>query len=302
MHTIGTLFKKTAQPYIKNPDLFLKESFLAAHMAIHNYCEAHNLPETPRTTVVACLIQHNSASWAHCGDSRLYWMRRGRIRERTRDHSRIEMLIALGKADPAKRATHPDRNKLFNCLGADQVPKVELSRPVSLQAGDVMLLCSDGLWSMLPDHELVKFFQNDIISNVIPALIRSAVSIAGKRSDNVTALAMLWEGTGNADAQSTYTPSTGILTDALPKARLPTTILSSENASSSIAHANDILNDAEIAKRQKKSGALWNNLRQRSVASFPKILPRNNNAFCIKYNFSSQWPCRRRLARGAPHP
>ena len=54
-------------------------STFAAHREIHRYRAVNNLPETPRTTMVACLIQHNSAIWAHCGDSRLYWMRRGQI-------------------------------------------------------------------------------------------------------------------------------------------------------------------------------------------------------------------------------
>ena len=240
MQTIGALFQKNAQPYIKKPERFLEDSFIAAHMEIHNYRETHKLPETPRTTVVACLIQHNSAYWAHCGDSRLYWMRQGQILVRTRDHSRIETLIAQGKADPSERATHPDRNKLFNCLGASNMPMVELSRRVSLQAGDVMLLCSDGLWSMLPDHVLAQRLQNNTIVRAVPELISTAVSIGGKTGDNVTALAMAWASSGNIDD-----PSTSIVTHTLPIGSLTTTIPASHDA---VTETREMLTDIDIEK------------------------------------------------------
>src|SRR4051812_31444488 len=212
MQTIGSLFQQNANPYVKKPEKFLEESFLAAHREIHRYRAINNLPETPRTTIVACIVQHNSAYWAHCGDSRLYWMRQGQILARTRDHSRIETLIAQGKVDPSERDTHPDRNKLFNCLGAPTMPIVEVSRRASLQAGDVILLCSDGLWAVLPDHVLAQQLQSSTIVRAVPELISSATSIAGKNSDNVTALAMMWESNDNLGNG----PTTSISTMSLP--------------------------------------------------------------------------------------
>ncbi len=224
METIGALFQQLADAYIKKPERFLEDSFFAAHREIHRYRVAHGMPETPRTTIVACLIQHNTAFWAHCGDSRLYWMRDGQILARTRDHSRIETLIAQGRADPSERATHPDRNKLFNCLGAPNLPIVEISRRASLQAGDVILLCSDGLWGVLPDNVLTHSLQNNTIVRAVPELIHSATSIAGKNSDNVTALAMMWEsGSSTADPNS-------ITTNILPPGTVTTTIQSTLDA------------------------------------------------------------------------
>ena len=220
MQTISALFQKNAQPYIKKPERFLENSFLAAHMEILRYRDVHKLPETPRTTVVGCLIQHNNAFWAHCGDSRLYWMRNGQILGRTRDHSRIETLIAQGKVSPSERATHPDRNKLFNCLGANDMPIVELSRRASLQTGDVMLLCSDGLWSVLPDHVLAQRLQNSTIVRAIPELISDALSIAGKTSDNVTALAIAWVNDSHVENDT----DSSIVTLTLPVGSMTTTI------------------------------------------------------------------------------
>jgi protein phosphatase len=239
MQTIAALFQENATPYVKKPERFLEDAFFAAHREIHRYRAINNLPETPRTTIVACLIQHNNAMWAHCGDSRLYWMRGGQILARTRDHSRIETLIAQGKVDASERDTHPDRNKLFNCLGAPNMPIVEISRRASLQAGDVMLLCSDGLWSVLPDHELAQRLHSNTIVRAVPELLSTATGIAGKTGDNVTALAMMWESSEDLQGNSTIT------THTLPVGSVTTTIqaprhLDLENA--------DTYNDSDIEK------------------------------------------------------
>jgi serine/threonine protein phosphatase PrpC len=241
LQTIGSLFQQNATPYVKKPERFLEESFFAAHREIHRYRAINNLPETPRTTIVACLIQHNSAFWAHCGDSRLYWMRNGQILARTRDHSRIETLIAQGKVDPSERDTHPERNKLFNCLGAPNMPIVELSRRATLQGGDVILLCSDGLWSVLPDHVLAQRLQNNTVVRAVPELISTATGIAGKTSDNVTALAVMWEGSKVLEDASTT-----ITTNTLPIGSVTTTI-QVPRAELEQEHT-DALNETDIEK------------------------------------------------------
>ena len=240
LQTIGSLFQQNANPYIKKPEKFLEDSFFAAHREIHRYRAINNLPETPRTTIVACIIQHNSAYWAHCGDSRLYWMRQGQILARTRDHSRIETLIAQGKVAPSERDTHPERNKLFNCIGAPNMPIVELSRRASLQPGDVILLCSDGLWSVLPDHVLAQSLHTNTVVRAVPELLATATGIAGKTSDNVTALAMMWEGTSVLQDS----PST-IVTHTLPIGSVTTTIQAPRHADLEQA---DTFNDSEIEK------------------------------------------------------
>lgn len=196
LQTMSTLFRSQATPYVKKPERFLEEAFEQAHEAIQRYAREHAMADSPRTTIVACLVQHNCAVWAHCGDSRLYWLRRGQILARTRDHSHIEHLIAKGLADPGERNTHPDRNKLYSCLGASTPPKVELSRQASLEPGDVLLLCSDGLWGILPDTEIVHQLSTHTIVQAVPDMIGMATAIAGSRGDNTTALAIQWQGAG----------------------------------------------------------------------------------------------------------
>ena len=109
LQTMGALFRERATPDINDPPAMLDELIYAAHQSLLGYRATHRLPDTPRTTIVACLIQHGQAWWAHCGDSRLYWLRGGRILSRTVDHSHIERLIALGRVSPHERAYHPER-------------------------------------------------------------------------------------------------------------------------------------------------------------------------------------------------
>ena len=161
--------------------------------------------------MVACLVQHNCAVWAHCGDSRLYWVRGNGVLAQTRDHSHLEYLIAKGLASPAQRSSHPDRNKLYNCIGGSSVPRIELSRQASLEAGDVLLLCSDGLWSMVPDAEIVQKLATQTVVQAVPELVSMAVAIGGQRADNTTALAISWQGADNADIKGPNVISTQML-------------------------------------------------------------------------------------------
>jgi protein phosphatase len=213
MQTVGMMFRLQARPYVKKPERFLEEALLQAHHDIQAHAVANDLPELPRTTIVACLVQHNCALWAHCGDSRLYWVRRNQILARTRDHSHIEYLIERGRADPLERATHPDRNKLYNCLGASSPPKIALSARAGLQPGDVLLLCSDGLWSMLPDSEIVhRLSHPGGVVSAVPEMVNMAAAIGGAGADNVTALGIMWQG-ADVDAALPNVISTQMLAD-----------------------------------------------------------------------------------------
>jgi protein phosphatase len=225
LQTISTMFQQQAQPYVKKPQRFLEQAFHAAHRDIHQYRIEHQLPEAPRTTIVACLVQHNTATWAHCGDSRLYWLRGGQILARTRDHSHIENLIAKGLALASERATHPDRNKLFNCLGSDAPPKVEVSAGVGVLPGDQLLLCSDGLWSMLPDDDMARRMHTQTVVRAVPDILQAALRAAGGASDNVTALAIMWQGSSVTDGDDMGpVTATVISTESLPEDLHSTTI------------------------------------------------------------------------------
>ncbi|WP_317203831.1 PP2C family serine/threonine-protein phosphatase [Janthinobacterium sp.] len=247
LQVIAQRFQQQAAPYVKGVERFLEESLLAAHHEIQRHRVAHQLSETPRTTVVACLIQHNTATWAHCGDSRLYWLRDGRILARTRDHSHIESLIAKGLAAPAERATHPDRNKLYNCLGASTAPKIELSGRVALLPGDQMLLCSDGLWSMLDDAELAARMRAATVVRAVPEMVGAALAAGGAHGDNVTALAIMWQGSAPVDGANSvaFDDAGRISTEALPPDLVGSTI---QGLPGPAEREADVFDDDDIEK------------------------------------------------------
>jgi protein phosphatase len=241
LQTMSTLFRSQANPYVKKPERFLEEAFERAHEEIQRYGRERGLPDNPRTTIVACLVQHNCAVWAHCGDSRLYWVRRNQVLAQTRDHSHLEYLIAKGLASPADRGSHPDRNKLYNCLGATSTPRIELSRQASLEPGDVLLLCSDGLWGMVPDAEIVQKLATQTVVQAVPDLVSMAVAIGGPRADNTTALAISWQGADNAQASGPNVISTQLL----PEDQVSSTI---SNVAAEVDPNADPFDEDEIEK------------------------------------------------------
>jgi protein phosphatase len=244
LQTLSMMFRMQARPYVKKPERFLEEALQQAHWDILAYAESHKLPETPRTTVVACLVQHNCAVWAHCGDSRLYWVRRNQVLARTRDHSHLEYLIERGKASEADRNTHPDRNKLYNCLGAGQEPKIDLSRQASLEPGDTLLLCSDGLWGVLPDSEIVHRLSTSTIVQAVPDLVAMSAAIGGPRGDNTTALAITWQG---ADADAGAAPGL-VSTQMLQGDEVSSTITAGQPLPPGADAQRDAFDEDEIEK------------------------------------------------------
>ena len=137
-------FQQEAKPVLQSPVLFLQNAFKAVHTALGEYAQRFRLVDSPRTTCVACVIQDDAAFWAHAGDSRLYHIRRDILQARTRDHSKVQYLLDNGVITPAEAEHHPDRNKVFSCLGGAFEPTLDFSPRVPLQSGDVLVLCTDG--------------------------------------------------------------------------------------------------------------------------------------------------------------
>lgn len=186
-------FQREANPTITDPFLFLQKSMMNAHRAILDFSETHRLKDSPRTTCVACIVQHNVAFWAHAGDSRLYLMRDGRVVTHTRDHSRVQLLIDQGVINEAQAAIHPERNKIYSCLGGQVQPEIEFSRKTPLEAGDVLVLCTDGLWGVIPDDSMAVSLKTDNLMHAVPALLNQADIRGGPNADNLSAVVVRWE-------------------------------------------------------------------------------------------------------------
>jgi serine/threonine protein phosphatase PrpC len=236
LQTISALFQREARPRLQDPLRFLQEATLAGHQQLLRYATQKSLLDTPRTTLVACVIQDNTAYWAHCGDSRLYLVRGDRLVARTRDHSYSELQDTLSLVVPI--GSRVNRNVLFTCLGSPGKPVVDTAGPLLVQPGDRVMLCSDGLWGALSDATITEVLSTHTVADAVPELVERALRAAGEKSDNVTVLAVEWESAEDIDTHS------GVSTLSLGEAVFASTIQASlaDNA-----HVDE-LDDAEIER------------------------------------------------------
>jgi len=196
LQTIAALFQQQAKPELSDVKAFISAAIDAAHGEILRYAQAQNLSDAPRTTLVVAVIQNHVAYWAHCGDSRLYFVRDAELLARTRDHSYAEHPQAGLRVAPVAF----NRNVLYTCLGAPTHPVVDMVGPVPLQQGDKIMLCSDGLWGNLDDADIVHRLGHQAVSQSAPELVELALLKGGPTSDNVTLVSLEWETPATMDA------------------------------------------------------------------------------------------------------
>ncbi|MCU0956853.1 MAG: protein phosphatase 2C domain-containing protein [Hydrogenophaga sp.] len=188
LQTFSAYFQKAANPTVGEVPEFLSSALMAAHHQIIRYAAEKGMLDTPRTTLVASVMERGHMHWIHCGDSRLYVVRDGELVTRTRDHSYMEQQAHLGRS-----TEHINRNILFTCLGSPAKPVYDISGPLQLQEGDRVLLCSDGLWGTVKDQEIAGELSRAPLEQAVPELVELALKRGGPRCDNVTVLAMEWE-------------------------------------------------------------------------------------------------------------
>ena len=138
------------------------------------------------------MVQGNHAYWAHVGDTRLYFFHGGKLESRTRDHSLVQQLFEQGKISEDEMTTHPERNKVYSCLGGPIPPDIELSHKMLLRDGDTLLLCSDGLWGLLSTDEIASILETYPIATAVPELLDHAELRGGEEGDNLSAVGMRW--------------------------------------------------------------------------------------------------------------
>jgi PPM family protein phosphatase len=186
-------FQQEARHKLRKPFDFLVSAMQSAHRAIVSHAVEQNLLECPRTTCVACIVQGGYAYWAHAGDSRLYALRNGELLAATQDHSRVQQLIDAGEITPEAAATHPDRNKIFSCLGGVVPPQIAIGSELKLQVGDTILLSTDGFWARIPPNLIGTMLRKQDITVLLPGLLAEAQRRARGESDNLSIVAMTWE-------------------------------------------------------------------------------------------------------------
>ena len=183
---------------ILDPQGFLTAALAEAHDRVVALGGDIALEFRPRATCAVCLVQDGNAYCAHIGDSRVYQIRAGSIVSRSRDHSHVELLLREGVIKEHEINNHPMRNFVECCLGGDQpIPDMSIAGRKRLAAGDVLLVCTDGLWSGIDDAALVKLAdESEGLESALRALADSAVARNAPHSDNTSAAALRFNGAG----------------------------------------------------------------------------------------------------------
>ncbi|HEV2268205.1 MAG TPA: protein phosphatase 2C domain-containing protein [Steroidobacteraceae bacterium] len=201
-------FGHAAHPLF-DPLGFLHLALGRAHEEVVKLGAPLPLEQRPRATCALCVVQQGASWWAHVGDSRIYHLRGGALVGRSRDHSHVEVLLREGLITAEQAQTHPHRNFVECCLGGDPIlPDMAIARRRPLASGDVLMVCTDGLWSGLKDPEIAAELSGPGGPAGTPAgaagapgaplreklleLSQRAVTRNGTASDNTSAAALRW--------------------------------------------------------------------------------------------------------------
>ena len=196
LKVVQELFMEAPQP-IFDPQGFLYMALSKAHDEVVRLGAEVAVDFRPRATCAICLVQEGGAYWAHIGDSRIYQVRDGAVLSRSRDHSHVEVLIQEGAISEEEALDHPMRNFVECCIGGDApVPDMSITNKKSLESGDVLLACSDGLWSGLSDGDMAEIGapgEDNLVEN-LKSLSMKALNVNSPYSDNTTGTAIRWIG------------------------------------------------------------------------------------------------------------
>ncbi len=194
LKVVQDMFMDSTLP-IFDPEGFLYTALARAHDEVVALGDDLAVDFRPRATCAVCLVQEGGAFWAHIGDSRIYQVRDGQVLTRSRDHSHVEVLIQEGAISEEEALDHPMRNFVECCIGGDApVPDMSITSKRTLKPGDVLLACSDGLWTGLADRDMAEIGapgDNNLVEN-LKALSMKALNVNSPYSDNTTGTALRW--------------------------------------------------------------------------------------------------------------
>ena len=181
---VETIVERSRGSLETNPLRVLDEAVQSANGLVRQ--RAQEAPELQGmgTTVVAAVIDGRELYVANVGDSRLYIVNSGEIRQITKDHSWVEEMVRRGGIGKAEARNHPDKNIITRAVGAEETVRIDFFQ-VLLQEGDVILMCTDGLTNMLEDEEIRMTLAGarDIVEKA-QGLVRAANERGGR--DNIS--------------------------------------------------------------------------------------------------------------------
>ncbi len=222
---IATEALEESTPGDDAPEKYLRRVVENANERIHGLAERDASTSGMGTTLTAALIRDDEISIAHVGDSRAYLYRDGELRRLTSDHSLVEELRRQGRLTEEQAEEHPQRSIITRALGPE--PKVEVdTMTYQARPGDVFLLCSDGLTTMLNEQEIAAILaQSPSLEPVVARLIDESNARGGRDNITVVAFRLAEEGAPVPDTQATLVgpaaEEVGLTAEGVAAARRP---------------------------------------------------------------------------------
>ncbi len=173
----------------RSPDHLLASAMAAANIEIFDKAAVEPMLEGMGTTVVAAIVCGNDAYVSHVGDSRLYLYRDGALQQITRDHSVVQEMIESGQITEEQARSHPRKHFITRALGVTALEEGEYDE-LTLQPGDKLLLCTDGLTNMVSNQAIAAML-GDVQQSTIETMIQAALTNGG--SDNITVVLAEYE-------------------------------------------------------------------------------------------------------------
>jgi serine/threonine protein phosphatase PrpC len=190
------------RPSDEAPERYLRRVVEAANEEIHGYAQRDASRSGMGTTLTAALLREDEISVAHVGDSRAYLFRDGALKRLTSDHSLVEELRRQGRLTEAQAEEHPQRSIITRALGPEAEVDVD-TMTYPARAGDVVLLCSDGLTTMVHEPRIADILAGaPSLEAAVDQLVREANAMGGR--DNITVVVFRLEEEGvPAEAEAT---------------------------------------------------------------------------------------------------
>jgi len=175
---------------LEDPRAFLKSLCMESHQAINEL--GGDDERSPGSTCILLYVNGPEAYWAHVGDSRLYHFRKGKLLNRTRDHSVAQLMVEQGRMNEADVADSALQNQLYMRLGGDKTPQPEFGAS-EIETDDIFMLCSDGFWAYITPEEAVSILQNlPPEEDGAARLVAIARERGGSNGDNISLALTRW--------------------------------------------------------------------------------------------------------------
>jgi len=181
IEAVSDSFKRATDAQLENAENFFSLSINYAHHMIHRRAVSRGFTvDSPKTTCVICLVHNGIAQWAHSGDSRLYLIQNHEITMATEDHVSI------------KEGRDPNNSPINRCVGGLELPRPDISEPLELQEGDILMLASDGAWHSFEPKDLDDYVDPQHPALGLDSLLQKLEHRNKSPSDNLSMILLFW--------------------------------------------------------------------------------------------------------------